>query len=304
MARRKGADGPVVAGVRISSPDREMFPGAGVTKLDVARYYAGTGPRMLGTAARRPFSLVRCPDDIGSQCFFQKHANRGWPEALREVQVEETNGAVQPYLYATSPAGLVAAAQMGTIEFHLWGAHVDRLERPDRFVIDLDPDEGLDFATTRAAAVHVRDLLRGLGLDSAPLLTGGKGIHLTMPLRRTIEWDRLKAFARAFAYALAETWPDRYVAKASKAERKGRIFVDWMRNERGATAIAPWSVRARNGATIATPVSWDELDEIGAGDAFSIRTIAARLERPCPGSDLAPQSISGKTMKALEKGLD
>lgn len=303
MARDRKSGRPVIDGVPISSPDREMFPGAGVTKLDVARYYAEAGGRMLETAAGRPFSLVRCPDGIGSQCFYQKHASRGWPEALKEVEIQERNGAVQPYLYATTPAGLVAAAQMGTIEFHVWGAHIDRLDRPDRFVIDLDPDEGLPFVTTRAAAFHVRDLLRGLGLDSVPLLTGGKGIHLTMPLRRRIDWDALKAFARAFAYAMAEAWPDRYVAKASKAERKGRIYVDWLRNDYGATAIAPYSVRARKGATVAVPVGWSELEELRGADVFTIRTVAPRLERPCPAAALAPQSITRRTIEALEKGL-
>ena len=301
MARRKGAADPVVAGVRISSPEREMFPGAGVTKLDVARYYAEAGERILETAARRPFSLVRCPDGIGSQCFYQKHANRGWPKDLKEVDVEEKDGSVQPYLYATTPAGLVAAAQMGTIEFHVWGAHVDRLDRPDRFVIDLDPDEGLDFRTTRAAAAELRDLLRKLGLDSVPMLTGGKGIHLTMPLRRTLEWETLKGFARAFAYGLAGAHPDRFVAKASKAERKGRIFIDWMRNERGATAIAPYSMRARKGAPVATPVSWDELEGIESGNVFTIATVRERLETPCPAAALPPQSIGKRTLKAVEK---
>lgn len=300
MARKKGADDPVIAGIRVSSPDREMFPGGGVTKLDVARYYADAGERILETAGRRPFSLVRCPDGIGSQCFFQKHANKGWPRDLKEVDIEEKNGSVQPYLYATSPAGLVAAAQMGTIEFHVWGAHIDRLDRPDRFVIDLDPDEGLEFATTRAAAVELRDLLRELGLDSVPVLTGGKGVHVTMPLRRTIEWDVLKAFARSFAYGLAEAHPDRYVAKASKAQRKGRIFVDWMRNERGSTAIAPYSVRARKGAPVATPVTWDELARIEAGNVFTIATVGDRLKKPCPAAALPAQSISRKTIKALD----
>ena len=303
VSSSRKADDPVIAGVRVSSGEREMFPDAGVTKLEVARYYAAMGERMLETAGRRPFSLVRCPDGIGAQCFFQKHANRGWPKDLKEVDVREKNGAVQPYLYATAPGGLVAAAQMGTIEFHVWGAHVDRLDRPDRFVIDLDPDEDLPFETTRAAAVEVRDILRGLGLDSVPLLTGGKGVHVTLPLRRTIEWDALKAFARSFAYGLAESRPERYVAKAAKAQRKGRIFVDWMRNEYGATAIAPYSVRARKGAPVATPVSWEELERIEAGNVFTIRAIPDRLKHPCPAAALSAQSISRGTLKALEKAF-
>ena len=301
-ANKKDRD-PVIAGVRISSGDREMFPGAGVTKLEVARYYAEMGERMLEIAGRRPVSLVRCPGGIDVQCFFQKHANQGFPKELKEVDVEEKDGTVEPYLYATSPASLVAAAQMGTIEFHIWGAHIDKLDRPDRLVLDLDPDEGLDFARTRAAAVEVRDLLAGIGLESAPILTGGKGVHVAMPLRRTISWDTLKGFAHTFAQLLARAQPERYVANMSKARRKGRIFVDYLRNERGATAIAPDSVRARKGATVATPVTWDELDALDAANVFTIRNATERLSRPCPASAVPPQSITRATVEALEKAF-
>ena len=301
-ASRKDRD-PEVAGIRISNPGREMFPGAGVTKLDVARYYAEIGARMLEIAGRRPVSLVRCPGGIDAQCFFQKHANQGFPKELKEVDVEEKDGSVQPYLYAASPAGLVAAAQMGTIEFHIWGSHIDKLDRPDRLVFDLDPDEGLDFATTRAAAVEVRDLLAAIGLASAPILTGGKGVHVAMPLRRTISWETLKGFAHTFAQMLARAVPDRYVANMSKARRKGRIFVDYLRNERGATAIAPYSVRARKGATVATPVTWDELAELEAANVFTIRNATERLSQPCPATAVPPQSITRATVEALEKAF-
>ncbi len=301
-ARKKGSD-PEVAGIRISNRDREMFPGAGVTKLDVARYYAQAGERMLEIAGRRPVSLVRCPGGIDAQCFFQKHANQGFPKQLKEVDVEEKDGSVQPYLYATTPAALVAAAQMGTIEFHIWGSHIDKLDRPDRLVFDLDPDEGLGFGTTRAAAVEVRDLLAGIGLASTPILTGGKGVHVVMPLRRTISWETLKQFARAFATLLAQAHPDRYVATMSKAKRKGRVFIDYLRNERGSTAIAPYSVRARKGATIAAPVTWDELAALDAANLFTIRNIGERLAKPCPAATLAPQSITKATVDALEKAF-
>jgi bifunctional non-homologous end joining protein LigD len=307
MAASKPAAGkdrdPQVAGIRISSGDREMFPGAGLTKLDVARYYAEMGERMLQAAGRRPVSLVRCPGGIDGTCFFQKHANQGFPKQLKEVDVEEKDGTVEQYLYAATPAGLVAAAQMGTIEFHIWGARIDRLDRPDRLVFDLDPDEGLDFAATRAAAVEVRDLLAGIGLASSPILTGGKGVHVALPLRRTISWDTLKAFARTVATLLAQAYPDRYVATMSKARRRGRIFVDYLRNERGATAIAPYSVRARPGATVAAPVTWDELAALDGAHVFTIRNAAERLSQPCPSAAVAPQSITGATVEALGKAF-
>lgn len=302
MARTSTKD-PEIAGIRISSGEREMFPGAGVTKLDVAQYYAEIGERMLEIAGRRPVSLVRCPGGIDAQCFFQKHANQGFPKQLKEVDVEGKDGTVEPYLYAISPASLVAAAQMGTIEFHIWGARIDRLDRPDRLVFDLDPDEGLDFAATRAAAIEVRDLLARIGLGSSPIVTGGKGVHVAMALRRTISWETLKGFAHTFASLLAQAQPDRYVATMSKAKRKGRIFIDYLRNERGSTAISPYSVRARKGATVATPVTWDELDDLDAANVFTIRNVRDRLSKPCPAAALAPQSITGATIEALEEAF-
>ncbi len=181
--KKKAGEDPVVAGIRVSSPDREMFPGGGVTKLDIARYYAEAGKRVLETPARRPFSLVRCPDGIGSQCFFQKHAGKGWPKDLKEVDIEEKDGSTQPYLYATAPAGLVAAAQMGTIEVHVWGAHIDRLDRPDRLVIDLDPDESLGFETTRSAAAEVGESSAQAGSRLRPAADRrqGRACHRSPP---------------------------------------------------------------------------------------------------------------------------
>jgi bifunctional non-homologous end joining protein LigD len=161
----------------------------------------------------------------------------------------------------------------------------------------------LSFATTRDGAVEVRDLLAGIGLDSSPILTGGKGVHVAMPLRRTISWETLKSFARAFATLLAQAHPDRYVATMSKAKRRGRIFIDYLRNERGSTAIAPYSVRARKGATVATPVNWDEFKALDAANVFTIANVRERLAQPCPASALAPQSITRATVDALEKAF-
>ncbi|MCV2868289.1 DNA ligase D [Defluviimonas sp. WL0002] len=290
-----------VLGIEISNGDRQVFPDAGCTKLDIAEHYARVGKRMIALAGRRPLSLFRCPGGLG-ECFFQKHGHGGMPDALSHIDIREKDGEIEDYLYATRPESLVAAAQMGAVEFHIWGARTDRLERPDRLVFDLDPDEALDWAEVRAAAIEVRDLLDLLGLRSGAIVTGGKGIHVWTALRRTRDWDVVKLFARTFAHALAEKSPDRYTATMSKARRKGRIFVDWLRNERGATAIAPYSLRARKSAPVAVPVTWDELEGLKAANGFRIGDMAARLDNACPAiavrKDL--QSLSNQVIDRLQ----
>ena len=275
--------GPVdVAGVRISNPDREVFPEAGRTKADLARYVERAGDRLTEIAGRRSLSLVRCPEGIGGQCFFQKHGGKGFPAALSRIDIEESDGGTGEYLYATRTESFVAAVQMGVIEFHIQGARVDRLDRPDRLVFDLDPDEALGWAEVLSAARDVRDRLDGLGLASTPVVTGGKGVHVCVPLRRTRSWESVKLFAKTVAHVMAEAEPDRFVATMSKTRRKGRVFIDWLRNDRSATAIAPYSARARAGAPVAVPVTWDELDRLKGASAFRLGSVEERLEVPCP----------------------
>ena len=174
---------------------------------------------------------------------------------------------------------------MGSIEFHGWGSHVDDVERPDRMVFDLDPDEGLDYAAVQSAATHIRDRLSDIGLTSFAMLSGGKGVHVVVPLTRGHDWAAHKDFASRFASALALSEPERFVATMSKAKRKGRIFIDWLRNQRGSTAILPYSARARVGAPVAVPVSWNEFGGIDRANAFSIDDVAALIER-AGGADL------------------
>ncbi|HBS50074.1 MAG TPA: DNA ligase D, partial [Rhodobacteraceae bacterium] len=277
LPRPEKGEETVIGGVRISSAAREVFPKAGCTKGDVARHYERAGARMIEIVGHRPLSLLRCPDGIEGGCFFQKHAGKGWPNTLQRVEIEEKDGKRAEYLYATRPEALIAAAQMGTIEFHIWGARTDRLERPDRLVFDLDPDEGLGWADVQAAAQEMRDVLAELGMASTPLLTGGKGVHVCVPLRRTNGWDTVKGFAKTLAHVMADRDPDRYTATMSKAKRKGRVFIDWLRNERGATAIAPYALRARPGAPVAMPVTWDELPDLPRAGCFGIGDMAGRL---------------------------
>jgi bifunctional non-homologous end joining protein LigD len=299
-AETDSGDTAEICGVKVSSTGRVVYPDAGLTKGEVAQYYADVAERMLDHAADRPLSLLRCPDGISEDCFFQKHAGKGFPDGVRAVPIEEKDGGNEDYMYVSTPDGLVGAAQMGTLEFHIWGAHRDRIERPDRMIFDLDPDEGLDFADVKAAARDVREGLDAVGLSSGVMVTGGKGVHVVVPLRRIAEWDTVKYFAKTFAHVMAERDPDRYTATMSKKKRKGRVFIDWLRNERGATAIAPYSLRARPGAAVAMPVSWSELEDLKRPDGFHVDDARDRLSQACPLSRIEPHGIGKRVVEALE----
>jgi bifunctional non-homologous end joining protein LigD len=269
---------PLLA-VKISNPDRIIYPESGITKGELAAYYAAIADPLLVWLADRPVSLVRCPQGRAKHCFFQKHDAGSFGKAVRHVPIKEKDGTVEPYLYIDDETGLLTCVQMGTIEFHGWGSKVDDVEHPDRLVFDLDPDEGLDFADVKRAALQLRKILAEMGLVNFPMLSGGKGVHVVVPLDRTADWPKVKDFASRFARALAEAHPDRFTANMKKAERKGRIFLDWLRNQRGATAVLPYSARARPGATVAAPVTWDELDDIKSPGRFTIADVETLVER-------------------------
>ncbi len=290
------------AGVKLSNPQKVLFQEQGVTKADLAAHYERVADRILPHVSKRLLSLVRCPEGPTGQCFFQKHDHKGFREELKKFPVAEKDGGKDDYLYTDELAGLVAGVQMGTLEFHIWGSHIDRLEQPDRLVFDLDPDEGLNFEDVKEAAVDLRERLAKLGLKTVPMVTGGKGVHVIAPLTRRAEWPQVKAFARGFAQAISADQPERYVSQASKAKRKGRIFVDWLRNERGATAICPYSTRARTGAPVATPISWEELTKLKAANLFHIQDMEARLSIADPWLDSYgwKQSITKKMLDAVD----
>jgi len=290
-----------IAGVRLTSPAKVMFPEAKVTKAELAEYLLAVSGRMLPHVSGRPLSLVRCPEGAGQECFFQKHTTKGMPAALKAVPVTEGDGSVAEYLMVDSPAGLVGAAQIGGLEIHLWGSHWKTIERPDRLVFDLDPDPTVEFAGVRQAASDVRKLLQAANLESFALVTGGKGIHVVVPLDASQDWEEIKSFAKGVATKLAENEPDRFTATMSKAKRKGRIFIDWLRNERGSTAIAPYSPRANARASVAMPVSWTELGRIEAANAFTIPSVLRRLKQaktdPWKGYFAIRQSIGRKAAR-------
>lgn len=263
--------------VTISSRDRVIFPEAKATKGDLADYYAAIAPVMLPHTARRPISLVRCPQGRGKKCFFQKHDAGSFGAHVHHVPIKEKDGGHEDYLYVDDADGILACVQMGTIEFHGWGSHVGALEKPDRMVFDLDPDEGLAFADVKKAALDIRRQLADIGLASFAMLSGGKGVHVVVPVDPGHSWDAHKDFAKRFAEALSLAEPDRYVATMSKAKRKGKIFIDWLRNQRGSTAIMPWSVRAREGAPVAVPIGWDALADATKAGQWTIKDATALL---------------------------
>ena len=290
-----------IKGVTITHPDRDVF-GNGVTKLQVAEHHAEMAERMLPFVRNRPLSLLRCPDGVAKQCFFQKHRGEGMPASIGAIAISDAAEDAD-YISVATAAGLVAATQMGAIEMHIWGSRNASLEQPDRIVFDLDPDEGLPFATVRGAASDLRDRLTDLGLPSVAMLSGGKGIHVIVPLRPQAEWETVKLFSRTLAVMLAEAEPDRFIATMSKAKRKGLIFIDWLRNERGSTAIAPYALRARPGAKVAVPVTWDELATIQSAGEFDIFSVRDRLALPCPlleGSE-RPAVLNTKVFGRLER---
>ncbi len=265
--------------VTISSRGRIVFPDAGYTKGDLADYYETIAPIMLPFVASRPVSLVRCPQGRAKKCFFQKHDSGGFGPHVRSIPIREKSGATDDYLYVEEAAGILSCVQMGTIEFHGWGSRIADVEQPDRMIFDLDPDEGLDFDDVKQAAKDIRGKLADLGLASFAMVTGGKGVHAIVPLKPGHSWETHKDFAQRFAQALATAEPERFTAAMSKARRKGKIFIDWLRNQRGATAVVPYSARARSGAPIAAPIAWSELDEMESARAFTIGDAQKLLKR-------------------------
>ena len=277
---------PATSTIAISNRGRVIYPESNITKGQLADYYADVAAIMLPWAGSRPISLVRCPQGRAKKCFFQKHDAGSFGEKVHHVGITEKDGHEEPYLYIDDAEGLMTCVQMGTIEFHGWGARIEDVEKADRLVFDLDPDEGLDFEAVRAAAFQFRDILKALGLTTFPMLTGGKGIHVIAPLTPQAEWPEVKAFASGLAQAVAQTDPSHFTAVLSKAKRKGRIFVDYLRNQRGATAIMPYSARSRPGAPVAAPLTWAEMKTIDAPSHFRVGD-AGELKKRAASKSLA-----------------
>ncbi len=297
-------DGEEVAerlGVRLTSPDRVVYPGQGITKAQLVAYYEDVAEAMMPHIENRPLSLVRCPQGPAKHCFFQKHDTGGFPPQLLSSPIADKDGDKKDYFYIKELAGLVAGTQMNVLEWHVWGSRFPNIEKPDRMVFDIDPDEGLDFSAVTTAAVDIRDRLDGLGLTSYPLVSGGKGIHVIVPLKASKEWPDIKAFCRALAIRMAEDEPDRFTANLSKARRKGRLFIDYLRNERGSTAICPWSIRSREGAPVAVPLEWDEVPKLKKANGFTLADAAGRAKDKEAWADYfkLKQTLTAKMLNAV-----
>jgi bifunctional non-homologous end joining protein LigD len=282
--------------VTLSHAERVVFPADGYTKRDVADYYAAVMPQFLPGVRGRPLSIVRCPDGIDNACFFQKHLLPNLKH-VRSVRLKEESGRSAEYLFVDSADGVLELVQFNTLEFHPWAATARDSERMDYIVFDLDPAPEVTWRRVVAAATLLRDLLADIGLTTFVRTTGGKGLHVVVPLRPAVAWAPAKQFAQAFAASLAGARPADFVAVASKSRRGGKIFVDYLRNARGATSIASYSLRSRAGAGIAMPLSWQELGKVKRGDAFTLKNalkhIRQRDEDPWTPIARIKQSLPG-----------
>lgn len=262
--------------VRMTHPERVLFPEVGVTKAQLALYYAQVAEHMLPHVAFRPLMLVRCPEGVGTQCFHQKHPTQGMSPLIRRVKIAESKGTFES-LYIENAGGLVQLVQNGALEIHTWGSRFDDVEHPDQLTFDLDPDVGLPWPRMIEAANEIKERLEALDLQTFLKTTGGKGLHIVVPIAPSLEWDHIKALCKGFADSMVRAAPTRYVATISKAKRKGKVLIDYLRNGRGATAVCAYSTRARAEATVSMPIPWDELTTKLRPDQFTLHNAPERL---------------------------
>jgi bifunctional non-homologous end joining protein LigD len=286
-------------GFELTNLDKVLYPEQGLTKAHLIAYLAVVADWMLPQLADRPLTLVRCPEGRHKPCFFQKKIFPGSPPSIGTVEIRE----VVDYMKVTDMAGLVGLAQLGTLEIHTWGCHADKVERPDIMVFDLDPDPDLPWERVALGALDVRRRLGEIGLTSFVKTTGGKGLHVSAPIRRTIDWDSFKAWTKAFADKMATDEPKQYTSNMAKTARKGKIFVDYLRNGRNATFIAPYSPRAREHAPVAVPITWEELAHGVEPASFTTMTVPGRLAQlpgdPWQGIDDVDQAINAAAWRAV-----
>ena len=274
-----GGGGITSLSIKISSADRVIDPASGSTKGDVALYYHAVSKLILPHVENRPLPVLRCPEGIEGACFFHKHWIKGLPENVAKVDVEEDDGGKEDYMAISDERGLLALAQMGVVELHPWGSRMRHLEQPDILIFDLDPGEGIEWPDVAEAAHQVREALESIGLKSFAKLSGGKGVHAVVPIKPELEWDQAKAFCEAFAREMAKRFPSRFTAALPKTQRKGKIFLDYLRNGRGATAVTAYSLRARANLPVAMPVEWDEVHEKFLPNAFSLKAAIKHIEK-------------------------
>ena len=300
---KPAAGGPVeFAGVRLTNPHRILYQAQGITKAALAEFYARIGEKLLPYIDQRPLTIVRCPQGQQKKCFYQKHLTDQLPDSIKGIPIKEKNKE-EIYIMAEDVKGIVSLVQLGVLEFHPWGSRVERLEYPDMMIFDLDPGPGIDPLQLVEGCRMLKMRLDELGLKSFIKTSGGKGFHIIVPIIPENDWDDVKAFSGAVAKSLVRDYPARFIAVMTKAKRNNKIFLDYLRNGRGATSVAPFSTRARSGAPVSTPIAWDELDETLKPDAYTVENLPHRLEslRRDPWADFfrVHQSITAETKNHL-----
>ena len=277
MKRKAGAhDDLILHGVKITHPDRIVSEEGTITKGDVARYYATVTPFLLEEIKNRPVSLVRCPGGIKADCFYQRNVGFGLGADVYPF-VWNYKGRSYKYIYVKDEKGIMEMIQMGVIEIHPWGAKIENIHAPDRMIFDLDPDSSVPFSEVKKAALEIRTRLEQAGLESLLKCTGGKGLHVVVPLAPTKSWNEVKGWASAFAHHMVEEAPHKYVATITKSKRAGKILIDFFRNDYTATGIAGYSLRARPGAPVAVPLEWRELTTLKSAGQFSMEAVLKRI---------------------------
>lgn len=276
-------DDLIIEGVKITHPEKIMFYDPDITKADVIRYYEKAAAHMLPYVSHRILSIVRCPKGISQSCFFKKHPGSD-SKGVVSVSIPTNDGETEDYFYIENVSGLISEAQMGTLEFHTWGSRIDKLENPDIMVFDLDPDEGMDLETVRQGVKDVKSILAELSLNSYLKTSGGKGYHVVVPFKPVASWDVFHDFAKRIAEVMEQKWPERYTSNIRKEKRKNKIFIDWIRNGRGATSVSPYSIRAREGAKVSMPIAWDELETV-APDGITMEDALRRIGGNDPWKD-------------------
>lgn len=275
--------GVIINGIKITNPDKVLFEEPQITKEDVVRYYREVSQRMMPYVSHRILSVVRCPKGISQPCFFKKRPGPN-NEGIVTMPISKSSGEMEDYFYIDNVSGLISEAQMGTLEFHIWGSKIEELEKPDMMVFDLDPDEGMDLSQVRQGVEDMRNILKELSLNSYLKTSGGKGYHVVVPLKPSVAWDNFHDFAKRVVQVMEQKWPERYTSNVRKSKRKGKIFIDWIRNGRGATSIAPYSLRARKGGKVSMPIAWNELNTI-APDGIDIFDALLRIKKTDPWKD-------------------
>jgi bifunctional non-homologous end joining protein LigD len=299
--KKKSAVDPL-SGVRLTHPDRVVYPDVGLTKRDVAEYYAAVAKWLLPHVADRTLSLVRCPAGIAGQCFYQKQPPQGLPASVKQMKIE-FKGTPSVGVYIEDADGLLALVQFGVLEIHAWQSHVDTLERPDRVIFDLDPGPDVEWSRVIDTAFLVQEFLKHLKLTSFVKTTGGKGLHIVAPIAPQRSWDEVKDFCHGIANVITSADPAHFAATMSKAARPGKIYLDYLRNERGSTAVAPYSTRARAGAPVSMPLGWTELRRIKSGSAFTVENALVHIKKrrrdPWDGYGRLKQRISDAAIRSI-----